>query len=239
LLHPISLKRQIRSICLLSRHFKRPPPEKGAAVQPDSLTLGGGTAALAAVFVPAAPPPVVGPAAALGLAFTVRGRRPVLPRSGFCRLGLRRPALLFGGTGPPFLLLRPPGLGLGLLDPLSAFGSPSPAAAPMPAAWLAVAAAGCADLLPHGRLFQLRVHIEGRHQGRGLLPELLRLLRLHIAGGALRNGDALPAALAVAQNAHLTVVIALQRLRRTVQADLHGLPQQVHALHIAGAVRRL
>ncbi|CAN4001372.1 putative protein conserved in bacteria, partial [Dysosmobacter welbionis] len=96
---------------------------------------------------------------------------------------------------------RPPGLGLGLLDPLSAFGSPSPAAAPMPAAWLAVAAAGCADLLPHGRLFQLRVHIEGRHQGRGLLPELLRLLRLHIAGGALRNGDALPAALAVAQNA--------------------------------------
>ena len=113
------------------------------------------------------------------------------------------------------------------------------AAAPMPAAWLAVAAAGCADLLPHGRLFQLRVHIEGRHQGRGLLPELLRLLRLHIAGGALRNGDALPAALAVAQNAHLTVVIALQRLRRTVQADLHGLPQQVHALHIAGAVRRL
>ena len=62
----------------------------------------------------------MGPAAALGLAFTVRGRRPVLPRSGFCRLGLRRPALLFGGTGPPFLLLRPPGLGLGLLDPLSA-----------------------------------------------------------------------------------------------------------------------
>ena len=34
-------------------------------------------------------------------------------------------------------------------------------------------------------------------------------------------------------------MIALQRLRRTVQADLHGLPQQVHGLHVAGTIRCL
>ena len=171
---------------------RAPPPEKGAAVQPDSLTLGGGTAALAAVFVPAAPPrwwglrrrlasPSPSGAAALfspGLASASLGCAGLLS----CLGGRGRPSF-FSGPWPRPWAARP----------LSAFGSPLRRPPRMPAAWLAVAAAGCADLLPHGRLFQLRVHIEGRHQGRGLLPELLRLLRLHIAGG--RSGMAMPSRL--------------------------------------------
>ena len=108
----------------------------------------------------------------------------------------------------------------------------------MPAAGLALAAAGGADLLPGGCILQPGIHIERRGEGRGL-QALFLIPFLHIAGRPLRNGDALPAALAVAQDADLTVVIALQRLRRAVQADLHRLPQQIHALHVAGAVRRL
>ena len=83
------------------------------------------------------------------------------------------------------------------------------------------------------------VHVEGSGEDGGLKALLCPLF--HIAGGPLRDLDALPAALAVAQHLDLTAAVGLQGLVGAggVQGDLHGLPQQVHALHVAGAVRGL
>ena len=89
-------------------------------------------------------------------------------------------------------------------------------------------------LLPAGGLRQVVVGVIGG--GEHGLDQLLVLLLLHKAGRALGNLNALPAALAVAQDLDFTGVVGFQILRRAVQADLHPLLQQLHALHIAGAV---
>ena len=105
----------------------------------------------------------------------------------------------------------------------------------MTAAGLAALAALHAHLLPGGRVLQLRIHIE-RCGGDNRGDELLLRLLLHIAGRPLGDFNALPAALAVAQDVDLAAVVRLEGLRRAVQGHLHGLPQQVHALDVAGAV---
>ena len=91
-----------------------------------------------------------------------------------------------------------------------------------------------AHLLPAGGLRQVVVGVIGG--GEHGLNQLLLLPLLHKAGGALGNLNALPAALAVAEDLDLTGPVGLQILRPAVQADLHPLPQQLHALHVARPV---
>ena len=63
--------------------------------------------------------------------------------------------------------------------------------------------------------------------------------RFHIPfGPLLGDGDALAAAFAVAQHAHLAVVVAPGRFRPIVQPDVYRFFQNVDIADIAGAVRR-
>ena len=94
----------------------------------------------------------------------------------------------------------------------------------------AVVPAAGRTLLPGGGVGG-KVRDDQRH-GDLLLGPLL-----HIPlGPLLGHLDAVTASFAVAQDAHLTVVIAPGGIRLFVQPDLHGLPEHVHLAHVAGAV---
>ena len=104
----------------------------------------------------------------------------------------------------------------------------------MTAAVLALAALLTGTFPDGGRRLRrfLRFKVPGDHRRDELL-----FLFLHIPLGPLRGDlNALTAALAIAQDTDLAVVVALLGLRSTVQADLYGFPQQVHGFYIAGAV---
>ena len=150
--------------------------------------------------------------------------RPLRPVCGLAALT----ALAFGGLGS-FLLRRCESVGRSL-----AAAAASAASAPVTAAALALAALLAGTFPDGGRRLRrfLRFKVPGDHRRDELL-----FLFLHIPLGPLRGDlNALTAALAIAQDTDLAVVVALLGLRSTVQADLYGFPQQVHGFYIAGAV---
>ena len=136
--------------------------------------------------------------------------------------------LAFGGLGG-VLFHRCGSVG----RPLAAAAA-SAASTPVTAAVLALAALLTGTFPDGGRRLHrfLRFKVPGDHR----CDELIFLF-LHIPLRPLRGDlNSLPAALAVAQDADLAVVVALLCLRGTVQADLYGLPQQVHGFYVAGTV---